>query len=66
MGFTEYLRKRLKNDSLGNIIFWTSFCVLGQPLCVLLYYHDYILREMGPEGLQALASKVTPPCASNA
>lgn len=23
----------------GNAIFWTSFCILGQPLCILLYAH---------------------------
>ncbi|KAF8061352.1 DGAT1-2 [Scenedesmus sp. PABB004] len=39
---TEALRARLKNDSLGNAIFWASFCVVGQPTCLVLYYRDYL------------------------
>jgi hypothetical protein len=27
----------------GNAIFWTSFCILGQPLCILLYAHGAVL-----------------------
>lgn len=33
---TELLRKRLKADTLGNMVFWTFFCVLGQPMCLVL------------------------------
>lgn len=33
---TELLRKRLKADTLGNMVFWASFCVLGQPMCLVL------------------------------
>lgn len=33
---TELLRKRLKADTLGNCVFWASFCVLGQPMCLVL------------------------------
>ncbi|GFR48230.1 hypothetical protein Agub_g10091, partial [Astrephomene gubernaculifera] len=40
---TEKLRKRLNRDELGNYIFWIAFCVVGQPVCVLLYYHDYMV-----------------------
>jgi len=29
----------------GNAIFWTSFCILGQPLCMLLYAHEHVKRE---------------------
>nr|ASL69958.1 DGAT1 [Nannochloropsis oceanica] len=25
---------------LGNAVFWTMFCIVGQPMAVLLYYHD--------------------------
>jgi len=27
---------------LGNVIFWLSFCIIGQPLCMLLYWHGYV------------------------
>jgi len=39
---TNLLKRKLKSDLVGNIIFWISFCILGQPIGVLLYYHDYI------------------------
>lgn len=39
---TEHIHKRLKRDEAGNIVFWLTFCVVGQPLSVLLYYHDYL------------------------
>ncbi|CAM9143530.1 unnamed protein product [Chrysoparadoxa australica] len=26
---------------LGNILFWVTFCLVGQPMSVLLYYMDY-------------------------
>lgn len=39
VSLTETLRKRIKSDTLGNMIFWASFCVLGQPMCLILYYH---------------------------
>ena len=39
ISLTAYLRAKVQNDMLGNAIFWTSFCVLGQPLCILLYAH---------------------------
>jgi len=27
---------------IGNVVFWTSFCMLGQPLSILLYYHGVV------------------------
>jgi diacylglycerol O-acyltransferase 1 len=38
---TELLKKRFNNDYVGNVIFWVSFCFLGQPLAEILYYHDW-------------------------
>ncbi|GIM06446.1 hypothetical protein Vretimale_10762, partial [Volvox reticuliferus] len=40
---TEKLRKKLHRVELGNFIFWIAFCVVGQPVSVLLYYHDYMV-----------------------
>lgn len=30
---------------VGNMVFWCFFCIVGQPMCVLLYYHDMINRK---------------------
>ena len=38
-----YILEKILGDSnktLGNIIFWISFCIFGQPCLILLYYHD--------------------------
>eukprot|EP00798_Chlamydomonas_sp_ICE-L_P001934 gene1934-33344_t len=40
---SEYMKNKMKRDDLGNIFFWFSFCVVGQPVCVLLYAHDFLL-----------------------
>ena len=40
---TDFLTRALQGTKYGanwgNVIFWISFCVFGQPLGVLLYYH---------------------------
>jgi diacylglycerol O-acyltransferase 1 len=41
------LENRIKNEQLGNVIFWVVFCIVGQPVSVLLYYHDYLLATRG-------------------
>eukprot|EP00887_Chlorella_sp_A99_P006596 scaffold3.g6596.t1 len=41
MAATEQLKRRLHNDRIGNVVFWVSFCFLGQPLSLILYYHDW-------------------------
>lgn len=35
---TAAIDHRLKGSQIGNVIFWISFCIVGQPLCVLLYF----------------------------
>ena len=38
---TKGLDNALKGTSfeqVGNFVFWFSFCFVGQPLCLLLYY----------------------------
>ncbi|XP_068651769.1 diacylglycerol O-acyltransferase 1-like isoform X2 [Aristolochia californica] len=39
---TNFLQARFRNSMVGNTIFWLFFCILGQPMCVLLYYHDWM------------------------
>ncbi|KAH0450606.1 hypothetical protein IEQ34_021298 [Dendrobium chrysotoxum] len=31
---------------VGNMIFWFFFCIFGQPMCVLLYYHEMMNRNI--------------------
>ena len=41
MMVTEYLKRKFKSDRVGNVIFWVTFCVVGQPLALMLYFHDW-------------------------
>jgi len=41
VGITKFLNQRYPGSSFGNIIFWMSFCVVGQPMAILLYTIDY-------------------------
>ncbi|KAJ9057755.1 hypothetical protein DSO57_1019542 [Entomophthora muscae] len=36
---------RGRNSSAGNVVFWLSFCILGQPFLVVLYYYDWTRRN---------------------
>ncbi|KAI5415213.1 Diacylglycerol O-acyltransferase 1A, variant 2, partial [Lathyrus oleraceus] len=42
---TNYLQNKFSNSMVGNMFFWFTFCILGQPMCVLLYYHDLMNRK---------------------
>lgn len=41
---TRYLHATFKHVMVGNMIFW-FFSIVGQPMCVLLYYHDVMNRQ---------------------
>ncbi|KOC65584.1 Diacylglycerol O-acyltransferase 1 [Habropoda laboriosa] len=30
----------------GNILVWASL-IIGQPLCIMMYYHDYVMTHLG-------------------
>ncbi|KAK6341300.1 hypothetical protein TWF696_008379 [Orbilia brochopaga] len=34
-------------QTIGNMIFWTSFCLIGQPFAALCYFFAYSLRNQG-------------------
>jgi len=42
---TKWMNKYLKNEQAGNIAFWLVFCIFGQPLCIMLYVHDYVISN---------------------
>jgi len=39
--------KLLKGSQIGNIFFWISFCFVGQPTALLLYYQLYLRKHGG-------------------
>ena len=55
IAFTNWTSKRLKNDQLGNIVFWLSFCIFGQPMAVVLYFRAYV-TTVAPMRTAALAA----------
>jgi diacylglycerol O-acyltransferase-1 len=44
---TERLRAKTGNKDIGNAIFWISFCILGQPLAMILYVYGYRMKSLG-------------------
>ncbi|KAF9193817.1 hypothetical protein BGZ51_002140 [Haplosporangium sp. Z 767] len=47
IALTRPLEKwRGTGSGLGNMIFWVSFTILGQPACALLYYYHWTKRHM--------------------
>ncbi|KAL5572443.1 hypothetical protein UlMin_022040 [Ulmus minor] len=46
---TKYVQDKFRSSMVGNMIFWFIFCILGQPMCVLLYYHDLMSRKARTE-----------------
>lgn len=47
VSLTEKIRQRLKSDTWGNYTFWMTFCMIGQPVSLLMYVHDYIFNAQG-------------------
>ncbi|KAG0245319.1 hypothetical protein BGX31_007517 [Mortierella sp. GBA43] len=49
IAITRPLEKwRGTGTGLGNMIFWVSFTILGQPACALLYYYHWTKRTLDP------------------
>ncbi|CAD7701516.1 unnamed protein product [Ostreobium quekettii] len=38
---TQWMQSKW-GERWGNITFWVSFCIVGQPICLLNYYYDFI------------------------
>jgi hypothetical protein len=32
------------SGNIGNYLFWISFCIVGQPIAVLMYYRAWFMR----------------------
>lgn len=33
---------KLEDSQLGNVTFWITVCVIGEPICVSIYYYLYV------------------------
>ncbi|KAJ7517296.1 hypothetical protein O6H91_21G017500 [Diphasiastrum complanatum] len=45
---TNWLQRKFQSSIVGNMIFWFFFCIVGQPMCILLYYHDLVQQQQVP------------------
>ena len=50
---TKFVERKL-GPRFGNVVVWISL-ILGQPLAVMMYYHDYVVDHFGAEEIQAFA-----------
>lgn len=46
ISFTEWIYRRSGNPVFGNVTFWITLCVFGQPLLILLYGYQYIRQVL--------------------
>ena len=46
--FANYIDRVFDNPFLGNAIFWCSFCIVGQPMAVMLYYYEIVKMSVHP------------------
>eukprot|EP00241_Pyramimonas_parkeae_P003563 CAMPEP_0114255748 /NCGR_PEP_ID=MMETSP0058-20121206/17740_1 /TAXON_ID=36894 /ORGANISM="Pyramimonas parkeae, CCMP726" /LENGTH=642 /DNA_ID=CAMNT_0001370179 /DNA_START=41 /DNA_END=1969 /DNA_ORIENTATION=+ len=42
---SQMMNTYLKNEQAGNFLFWFTFCILGQPMGLMLYMHDYSAQQ---------------------
>ena len=45
IGLTNLLDEKMPASRAGNVLFWLVFCVVGQPMCLILYFHDTVHNE---------------------
>ena len=62
---TKMIDRKYPGSSMGNIIFWISFCFVGQPMAILLYtldywevHHGHDVVEPEPKGIKLVAFMV--------
>lgn len=42
---SRYMEKNF-GPRMGNVVVWASI-IVGQPLCIMMYYHDYVVTHYG-------------------
>jgi len=45
VAITKAMHRKNPGSSLGNVTFWLSFCIVGQPMAILMYTADYQLAK---------------------
>jgi diacylglycerol O-acyltransferase-1 len=45
VAITKYIDKLRPGSSIGNMIFWLTFCIVGQPMAILMYTIDYYNKK---------------------
>ncbi|KAJ8599368.1 hypothetical protein CTAYLR_007027 [Chrysophaeum taylorii] len=51
IALTNFLADKIPSKSrLGNVLFWISFCVIGQPLCIMIYTHQFVAVHAAEDG----------------
>lgn len=38
--FMDFFKPYLSQSQIGNVVFWVSFCIIGQPIAVLIYSYQ--------------------------
>ncbi|CAB3368912.1 Hypothetical predicted protein [Cloeon dipterum] len=56
--FSKFMEQQL-GPRWGNVVVWASL-ILGQPLCIMMYYHDYIVTHFGEELIESYSHNRTP------
>ncbi|XP_072382240.1 diacylglycerol O-acyltransferase 1 [Diabrotica undecimpunctata] len=51
LSFMSKAIEKAYGPRFGNLVFWASI-ILGQPLCIMMYYHDYIVLRYGESLLE--------------
>ena len=54
---TKYLQHIRPGTSLGNILFWVTFCIVGQPMAILMYTIDFwkMKHDLAPQEVEPSA-----------
>jgi diacylglycerol O-acyltransferase 1 len=64
VALTKYLYRTFPGTSIGNMVFWCMFCVVGQPMAVLLYTADYQYSKLQPECASLDVANLAGACAA--
>ena len=56
IALTNAINERLPSSRAGNVLFWLVFCVVGQPMCLVLYFHDTVSESGVPAVVGAAAA----------
>ena len=46
--------QRHMGNRAGNVVVWMSL-IIGQPLALLMYYHDFVVEHYGAKDIQNFA-----------